>query len=83
LLALTNAYHDARVDFVRHVLRGSAVYPQVGPEVALPDLSQLFARKCLENLQKGYMVRHSDTQPSLDWKDTFPAITTAFLPDML
>lgn len=51
---LTYANHDGGVGRVRLVLRGVALDPEVSPKVTLPDLVELVARKCLENLkQKG------------------------------
>lgn len=47
---LTNDDHDGGVDLVRRMLWSIALYPQVGPEVALADLIQVFAGKRLKDL---------------------------------
>lgn len=48
---LTKKDHDSGVDLVRRMLRRVALYPHVGPEVALANLTQVFAGKRLKDLQ--------------------------------
>lgn len=50
-LILTDADHHGRVDLERVVLVRVALDPEVGAEVALADLVEVFAGESLENLQ--------------------------------
>lgn len=54
------------------MLRRVALYPQVGPEVALADLSQVFAGKRLEDLQDIQSVVPHVSTSTVFWCDGPP-----------